>query len=154
MSTCIKARMSHLPAKVAEADIEFMFLTGLASAAGMILVWNKWDDLSAKTNHFILSFKHNLKQNRLLWLTKYAGSVWVWQVVLGFFLAWIVVSQSTRWAARDLTGSEERHHERLFRAWPAPTHQTHPCGWQRPVCGNKISAFYHLTYDTERVLLQ
>lgn len=82
----------------------------------------------------------------LLWLTKYAGSVWVWQVVLGFFLALIVVSQSTRWAARGLTGSEERHHERLFRTRSASAHQTHPCGWQRPVWENKISAFYHLTW--------
>lgn len=68
--------------------------------------------------------------NLLLWLTKYAGSVGVWQVMLWLFLARVVVSQSARWAAGGLTRSEKRHHEGLLRAWPSAANQTHPPGRQ------------------------
>ncbi len=88
MCKCIKARMSHLPAKVAEADIEFMFLTGLASAGGMILVWNKWDNHCSKTNHLICSFKHNLHLKSLIVAHQIcrvclgvAGRTWVFSCV-------------------------------------------------------------------------
>ena len=68
--------------------------------------------------------------------TTYAGDG---QVVFVLLLAWVWF-EGAWWAAGNLAGPEERHHEGLLGARAPAPDQTDPARGQGPVCGGQDTA--------------